>query len=1153
MLTFKKLCPNCWNDISWERAEKWFVCKQCYWEIIEWDLPWTKLDDKYLKQLKNYKQVLDKTNQFVNFFQEKLNQKPWSLQISWTKRIFLNENFSITAPTWVGKTTWWILTSLFLAKEWKKTYFILPTSLLVKQVYDNFTKYDKNVKILAYHSKLKTKEKTLTKEKIKDWDFDILITTSLFLQKNFEFVNNKHFDFIFVDDVDSILKRSKALDKLLYLMWFSDDDLKLALEKYKIKLKLTQNKKLTPQEEEILQKEIKKTGTILVVSSATIKPRWIKPKILSVLLNFEIGKASSNLRNVIDFYTEENNFKKFLVEHIKKLKNGILIFTSEDYWKEKVEELKNFLLKQNIQAASYQEIDEETIEKFKSWEIQVLIWIASWRNPLARWIDIPLASKYAFFYGVPKFIFSFNNNNPKLLLSILFLLKNNLNDTIEAQLEEKLNQLLNYIPYLRKISFSTDKTKQILDQIKSFCQISQVKKVLENLEDISFDGEKFILADVASYIQASGRVSRLYLNKLTTWLSCILVDNKKAFNDLKKKLKISYDINLLPYKEQDFYELVQQIEKERQELKQAKIKNTQSIKIVSSLMIVESPNKARTIANFFWNSSKRQIGPLIVYEFSLPSKVVNITASVGHILDLITKEGTWWVIRENVKNYTMLYGAIKTCLAKFNENELIQVVDEIEKCNKIYLDKYETIKSLRKIAFETDEILLATDPDIEWEKIAYDLFCNLRAFNSNIKRVYYHEVTKKAILEAINNPTSINQNLVNAQITRRVADRWIWFALSEKLQNNFNNTNYSAWRVQTPVLGWILEKTEKLKNKKNVIFLKILDYNLNFDLQQNLSPKSGKLDFKIQKASSQEEQVNPSAPFTTDKLLHAWWNQLRFSAQKVMKLAQELFETWLITYHRTDSTHISDKWIQIAKDYLLEKNLLDYFYPRSWWMEWTHEAIRLTKPWDKDILLEQINLWFVPYLSKDHIKLYELIFNHFLASQSKSAKIIKATFSLTNEQNNLNFELELPYQIIKNWFNIFEKIEKLELGEYLNNQSQIQVDYLIKKIPIETPYTQWTLIQKMKESKLWRPSTYAIIVSTLFKRKYIREIPKTGWLIATKKWKLVYEFLNSLYPELISEQFTRYLEEKLDSIEKWENFQAIIEEIYQKLKGEKLL
>jgi len=690
-----------------------------------------------------------------------------------------------------------------------------------------------------------------------------------------------------------------------------------------------------------------------------------------------------------------------------------------------------------------------------------------------------------------------------------------------------------------------------LQKIKEFCQIPEVSQILKNAEDISFDGEKFVLADVASYIQASWRVSRLYLNQLTLGLALTLVDNQKAFYDLKKKLKFSYDITLEEYDENKFNEIVKKIEKQRQELKNNKNTN-EEIKILSSLMIVESPNKARTIANFFWNPWKRQIWQLTSYEISLPGKVLTITASVGHILDLSTKDGLWWVVLDAVEKYIPYYESIKKCIYVFNEEEFVQITDEYEKCAKIISDKLETIQALRKIAFETDEIYLATDPDIEWEKISFDLFNVLRVFNKDIKRSEYHEVTKKAILNAISSPRQINKNLTNAQIARRVVDRWVGFALSEKLKKHFNNQNYSAWRVQTPVLGWIVEKTEKLKEKKQVIYLKIQNHILNFDLD-NLDrlSKTWKLVLKINLKSSKIEEKNPQPPFTTDELLKKANQKLRFSADTTMQLAQSLFEKWLITYHRTDSIHISNAGIQVAKDYLEEKNLIDIFAPRHWAEEWTHEAIRPTKAYDTDAILQQISLWLLPFVSKNELKLYDLIFRQFMASQSKSVKLKIGEFSL--EADNLNFEISLPYEILERWFDVFVPIENLDLWKLLFENKELEAEYEIRKVPKELPFTQADLIQKMKETGLWRPSTYATIVSNLFRRGYVKQLPKTWWIIARRKWKQVYEFLQSNYPDLISQEFTAYLESKLDEIENWLDWKQVVSEVKEKLKAYDLI
>ena len=618
----------------------------------------------------------------------------------------------------------------------------------------------------------------------------------------------------------------------------------------------------------------------------------------------------------------------------------------------------------------------------------------------------------------------------------------------------------------------------------------------------------------------------------------------------------------------DLVKLSKQIEEERVfirkilkwEIDPSQIKWKNLLKTV--LMIVESPNKARTIANFFWKPSRRILKKLNVYEVSIWDKLFLISSSWWHIVDLITKKWIYGVDIENDKFFPN-YDSIKRCQYKFNHEEEIQIIDEYEKCIKITLDKIDFITSLQKLSLEVDEIYIATDPDTEGEKISYDLYCLLKPYNINIFRIEYHEVTKQAILKAIEEKRQVNIDLVRAQIVRRVSDRWVWFSLSEKLQEYFKNPNYSAWRVQTPVLGWIIKRDEQWKDKKALIKITFNDLNLEFkegyyiknfisfeeeDIEKVKNIKKLK-QIEIKTLNTEKEEVNPLPPYSTDALLQDANDRLKFGADKTMQLAQDLFEAWLITYHRTDSIHISNVGINIAVTYLKEKNLDQYFYPRHWWKEGTHEAIRPTKSVDTEELKQLYASWMITAsLTSDHFKLYDLIFKRFIASQMKpyiiENKDIKIIFSEINFEKNI----QIPYQLIQNWWNLIKPVWILPLKDWIYT-----VDIDKKLIPKVLPYTQWTLINEMKEKGLWRPSTYATIVTTLLKRWYVIQIPKTWWLKSTKKWKEVYQYLINNYSDLVSEQFTAFLEKQMDEVELWKDHFKILAQLLEKLKKYNLI
>jgi len=231
---------------------------------------------------------------------------------------------------------------------------------------------------------------------------------------------------------------------------------------------------------------------------------------------------------------------------------------------------------------------------------------------------------------------------------------------------------------------------------------------------------------------------------------------------------------------------------------------------------------------------------------------------------------------------------------------------------------------------EVDKIYLATDPDTEGEKIAFDLFIYLYPYNQNIKRIELHEITRTEFIRKIKEPREIDFNLVKAQLLRRISDRWVGFKLSEEIQNYFQNLNLSAGRVQTPVLGWILEKEKRIKQKHYLVNLSFNNQNFYFyteneDLIKKLKEKfkNKELEIEIEFTQTNEETINPLPPYETSNLLKNANSFFRFDAQTTMKIAQDLFEQGLITYHRTDSVFISDFGKNVALEYLERKNLID--------------------------------------------------------------------------------------------------------------------------------------------------------------------------------------------------------------------------------------
>ena len=239
-----------------------------------------------------------------------------------------------------------------------------------------------------------------------------------------------------------------------------------------------------------------------------------------------------------------------------------------------------------------------------------------------------------------------------------------------------------------------------------------------------------------------------------------------------------------------------------------------------------------------------------------------------------------------------------------------------------FQDRGPLVEVMRRLAAGVDEVYIATDPDTEGEKIAWDLFCYLYPYNRNSRRMEMHEITRGEFLRRFNQPRGLDRGLIQAQLARRVADRWVGFALSEDLQQTFGNRNLSAGRVQTPVLGWLIAREEGRRQKifrvrafvgdgRPVDFF-TEDRRLALTLR-----RTGRLpELSVSRSEVREELVGPPPPYQTSDLLKDAWDLLRLDSTAAMRLAQELFEEGLITYHRTDSYHVSETGRNLGRELL---------------------------------------------------------------------------------------------------------------------------------------------------------------------------------------------------------------------------------------------
>ena len=1132
---FKGLCPNCGKDISVDRLGMGLPCINCF----------PVVDENFLKKLnKNselgkYYNMLKKVEKWEKHFEKYMNSKPWSLQITWAKRVLLKRSFALLAPTGVGKSSFGISMATFL----QKSYIILPTRLLVNQVYNRILQFGVNKEdVIAFGLEKCIKEKEYNKERLKNGNFKIVISTSNFLYKNYKLFP-RNIKYIFIDDVDSFLKNAKNIDKVLYLLGFNDNDIEEAFNLIKLKTKKNKSDKdweLINEFQNKIEKIKSKVKGVLVVSSATSNPKSNRIKLFRELLNFEVGKPVFYLRNIVDTYTNECSIKS-LTKFIKKFGNGGLIFVSSDYGKEKVNEIVLHLNRLNLKAISYEELDDMSLNDFRQGKISVIVGISSYRNPLARGFDEPAATKYVIFFGVPKITISLNfeSNLSHLLWALVsirgFIIKN---------FNEYSKDIENWIKLLKKYQFITEdflqrklelknRIENLKSQIFSFLNSKKIIDLLNKSNEIILKkddkGYSLAVSDVTGYLQASGRSSRMYPGGITKGLSLVLVDDNKAFNHLLKKVRwFSEDINFVPIDKINIENVIKEIKEDREKVK----KISSNIMTVESkdflkpvLIVVESPNKARTIANFFGKPIRRRISNHEVLENSTENRYFLITASLGHLFDLVKNEG---------------YHGIK-----LNDKNIIPVYEVID-------GKEEIVKSIKQISLETAEILIATDPDTEGEKISWDLNNLLKPLVKNIKRMEFHEVTKKAIMHAIKEPREFNLNLVKAQIVRRISDRWIGFEASQILQRFFGKNWLSAGRVQTPVLGWIIDRENESKKKVYKILITLSKDNKKLIIEFNFENKNEAKNFfneleEVEIIVKKEKNVekDPLPPYRTDTMLKDASDKYKFSLYKTMKLAQDLFESGYITYHRTDSVRVSDVGIKLAKEFIEEEFGENYFYSRTWGGGGAHECIRPTKLILSEDIKSMILSGQIEGISNDHILLYDMIVKRFFASQMRS--VIVTEIDVEIKALSKKKELTLLTKVVKDGW---DKILPIEVKPIFKGIVNVKKSKSFKVQPKKYLFTHGELVKEMKIKGIGRPSTYAITIEKLIERGYVKE--KNNFLIPTELGKKVYSYLMQRedIAKFLSENFTRELEKNMDQVEEGkEDYKKVLLNLKRKISN----
>ncbi len=1159
-MIIKGMCPNCGGPISERRLAAGLPCNKC-------------LPEKYVKRVKveglrnvitelgkvkglvNMFLLEDELRDFEEYFNKLTGKNFWSIQKAWARRILAGESFALIAPTGVGKTTLLQTYALFRAERGMNVLYIVPTRELMKQVISSLKSLNNRVPIID-SERFKSEINSLPQGRI-----DVL--THAFIFRNKALFDSIRYGLVVVDDFDALLKSSSLIDLILKTLGIGEEAIELAKKVVALKSELFFHKYAGNEDkvEEVSQKlydtELRLASILdvdsmgqLLIASATGRAKGSRIKVLRELLGFEVGSIMDYLRNMVEVTHPLKSID--LVKLLKKLEGGTLVFVSKDLGVVEAKRIVNQLNESGIRAVIAN--SRKSLDMLREGKADVLVGVATYYGILTRGIDEPLRIYNTVFVGVPKFEFNMESllTNPRGLARSL------------VELSKKGYELGEEEKYLLRAfsKLSPGKLRVLQAGLRGYAELEgYLKELQERIEALIPKLLNFIsryvkehgklvtdsyvvidkngrlvarMPDVMTYIQASGRCSRLYKGKMTLGLSIVLYEDDDMLRIFQKKLK-NY---VSAYSPRSLDEVdLGLVKKKQRESRSGKHEGTDVNRIRSALIVVESPTKARTIAKMFGHPGKRYLSEYIAYEtvISLGNKVyvATIAPTLGHLLDL-TVEGGLHGINKNMRGLTPVYTTIKRCYDcgyQFTED-----TDKCPRCGSSRIrNSKKVIEALRKLAQEVDEVFLATDPDDEGEKISYDVYLMLRPYVNSFKRIEFHEVTRQGFMKALMNPRVIDSRRVDAQIVRRVDDRLVGFELSSVLKEKLGKYWLGGGRVQTPVLQWIVERYRQyMKSRGYLIIIKLPnDLRITYfvkekETAQQIAKHLSENPLKLELVSENVKEQNPKPPYTTDSLLYDGVRKLKLSPGKVMRIAQDLFELGYITYHRTDSTHVSSVGIEIAKEYLNRVGYSSMIHPRSWGAEGTHECIRPTKPVSNLDELEEPGFALFNNLTWYHKRLYELVFRRFIASQMNPAKLVEAKFTV--DLGPVKTEIRVPVAIIEPGFT---KVDPIKVFEDLKGKDKVAMQptevRIVRASEIKL-FTASDVIRLMKEKKIGRPSTYAKAVENNMRHGYVIASKKLLYLIPTKLGMEVAELVKKYYPELADVKATRDLEEILDLV-----------------------
>ena len=588
--------------------------------------------------------------------------------------------------------------------------------------------------------------------------------------------------------------------------------------------------------------------------------------------------------------------------------------------------------------------------------------------------------------------------------------------------------------------------------------------------------------------------------------------------------------------------------------------------MAKNLVIVESPAKAKTIEGFL-------------------GKDFLVKSSIGHIRDLPRKGGM-----------------------------AIDIENGFQPNYEISPDKKQVVAELDKLSKKAELVWLATDEDREGEAIAWHLTEALKLDESKTKRIVFHEITKTAITKAVDNPRNIDYQLVSAQQARRVLDRLVGFELSPVLWRKVKQ-GLSAGRVQSVAVRLIVERERDIRNFESSSAFRVTTNFFNkkqkifkAELPTRFKTKEEAItflndcvnsDFSITSLVKKPAKKSPAAPFTTSTLQQEASRKLGFTVGQTMSVAQKLYEAGKITYMRTDSTNLSEDAMKAAKEQIIRSYGAEFSNPRKYTKkskgaQEAHEAIRPTYMQDGTIDGD-----------RNHQRLYDLIWKRTLASQMADAQLERTTaeINISNRDEKLvakgemvNFEGFLKVYLEGSDEEEEQKgmLPKLEEGDAVSMQEMQAVERFAKP---KARFTEASLVKKLEELGIGRPSTYAATITTVQNRGYVEKgqregverqyfaltlkegkvaeeikTEKTGAdkskLIPTDIGMVVTDFLMEHFKQVMDYSFTADVEKEFDEIargeKKWNemieqfygDFHSRVEEVAEtseRAKGERLL